>query len=238
MAAGGGEGNEHPPCPRRRRLRGGGQGPRLDPKRLRHARATQMSYKAKRASRVEGDIALRGHRRIADDDQSIPLRTCDAAHPCGRARGRRATVREVPCLGGKRAKRSSTATDDFVAATIAADAVPTTCTGTLVDRNLLPRTTSTGLEAAPPTTLRVASTTSPDLVATTRTVAIASARAARRSCPRASSTWGTPGMTRAPPRSALGTRPTRVAARRRHTTARRPLYLAESPRNGLGVSSV
>ena len=32
-------------------------GPRLDPKRLGHARATQMSYKAKRASRVEGDLA-------------------------------------------------------------------------------------------------------------------------------------------------------------------------------------
>ena len=48
---------------------------------------------------------------------------------------------------------------------------------------------------------------------------------------------GEASMTRSPLRSALGTRPTRVAARRRHT-ARRRLYLAESPRSGLGVSSV
>ena len=76
-------------------------------------------------------------------DQAIPSRTCDAAHPRRRVRGRRATVREVPCLGGKRAERSSTATDDFVAATIAAYAVPTTRSGYVVDRNLAPPTAST-----------------------------------------------------------------------------------------------
>ena len=100
-----------------------GTAPRPEAARARASNSDVLQGEASITSRRRH--RLRGHRRIADD-QSIPSRTCDAAHPRGRVRGRRATVREVPCLGGKRAKRFSTATDDFVAATIAAYAVPTT----------------------------------------------------------------------------------------------------------------
>ena len=117
-----------------------GTAPRPEAARARASNSDVLQGEASITSRRRH--RLRGHRRIADD-QSIPSRTCDAAHPRGRVRGRRATVREVPCLGGKRAERSSTATDDFVAATIAAYAVPTTRSGYVVDRNLAPPTAST-----------------------------------------------------------------------------------------------
>jgi hypothetical protein len=88
-------------------------------------------------------------------------------------RGRRSTVRKVQYLGGETVEHSSTTTDEFVAATIAAYAVPTTAFRIPSGSQPVAADCVDAVETAPPTTDDAAAMAQ-DLVATTRNVAIAS----------------------------------------------------------------